>query len=120
MTFVVTISMISDLKYSNLKLIWALFFGNNRKTVPKMTLTGREEKNRRNFHILISYRSLHLFISQSFYYPEHVGLKIGTNDTPRYIVMETHYDNPDQRDGTYNSMSLRDYLGSDDVTKLAV
>lgn len=61
-----------------------------------------------------------MFISQSFYYPEHVGLKIGTNDTPRYIVMETHYDNPDQRDGTYTSMSLRDYLGSEDVAKLAV
>lgn len=44
-----------------------------------------------------------------------MGLKIGTNDTPRYIVMETHYDNPDQRDGTYNSMCLRDFLGSEDV-----
>ena len=34
-----------------------------------------------------------------------MGLKIGTDDTPRYIVMETHYDNPDQRTGeaTFNS-----------------
>jgi len=43
----------------------------------------------------------------SFYYPEHVGLKIGTNDTPRYIVMETHYDNPDQRDDFVDSSGLR-------------
>ena len=32
-------------------------------------------------------------------------MKIGTDDTPRYIVMETHYDNPDKRTGesTFNS-----------------
>lgn len=28
-----------------------------------------------------------------------MGLKIGTDDTPRYVVMETHYDNPLQRTG---------------------
>ena len=38
-------------------------------------------------------------VLQSFYYPDHVGLKIGTDDTPRYVVMETHYDNPLQRAG---------------------
>lgn len=42
-----------------------------------------------------------LIIPQNFYYPEHVGLKIGTNNTPRYVVMETHYDNPDRRNGTW-------------------
>lgn len=26
-------------------------------------------------------------------------MKIGTDDTPRYIVMETHYDNPGKRTG---------------------
>ena len=45
---------------------------------------------------------------QSYYYPEHVGLKIGTDDTPRYIVMETHYDNPDQK----TSMLSRDFNDS--------
>ena len=53
----------------------------------------------RKYHIFKYYISL---IFQSFYYPEHVGLRIGTDDTPRYIVMETHYDNPDHRDGMYN------------------
>lgn len=43
----------------------------------------------------------------SFYYPEHVGLKIGTNDTSRYIVMETHYDNPDHKDDFVDSSGLR-------------
>lgn len=47
-------------------------------------------------------------IPQSFHYPEHVGLKIGTNNTPRYLVMETHYDNPDHRNSMYTS--FRNYL----------
>ncbi|CAH3037795.1 unnamed protein product, partial [Porites lobata] len=43
----------------------------------------------------------------SFYYPDHVGLKIGTDDTPRYVVMETHYDNPLQRTDFVDSSGLR-------------
>ncbi|CAH3166161.1 unnamed protein product [Porites evermanni] len=43
----------------------------------------------------------------SFYYPEHVGMKIGTDGTPRYIVMETHYDNPDKRTDFVDSSGLR-------------
>lgn len=82
-----------------------------------MILIGRK-KTLTNYHILISHSIWHLFISQSFYYPEHVGLKIGTNDTSRYIVMETHYDNPDHKDGMYNSMCPRNYLGSEDVSEL--
>lgn len=49
-----------------------------------------------------------LLIPQSFYYPEHVGLKIGTNNTPRYVVMEIHYDNPDRRNGM--NTNFRNYL----------
>ena len=36
---------------------------------------------------------------QEFVYPEKVALPVGGSVTPRYVVMETHYDNPQMRSG---------------------
>ncbi len=35
-------------------------------------------------------------------YPADVAYPVGGPGAPRYIVMETHYDNPDGRSGKYN------------------
>ena len=39
------------------------------------------------------------FSYQIFYFPSHVGFPLGTEDAPKYVVMETHYDNPGIRSG---------------------
>ena len=28
------------------------------------------------------------------YYPKHAGFPLGEIDSPKYVVLETHYDNP--------------------------
>ena len=33
------------------------------------------------------------------YLPEHVGIPLGTNDSSKYVVMQMHYDNPDETSG---------------------
>ena len=37
---------------------------------------------------------------QAFYYPEHVGFPIGKTDSPKIIILEIHYDNPNNVEGT--------------------
>lgn len=44
---------------------------------------------------------------ETFYFPEHVGFSIGTNDSPKIVVMEMHYDNPLQKTGILDSSGLR-------------
>jgi len=34
---------------------------------------------------------------QAFHYPPHAGYPLGTTEDPKYVVMETHYDNPDMK-----------------------
>ena len=36
---------------------------------------------------------------QDFIYPENVAYPLGGPDTPRYVVIEIHYDNPMQHSG---------------------
>lgn len=38
-------------------------------------------------------------VLQSFIWPEHTGLSLGAEGDPSVFVMETHYSNPDLRDG---------------------
>ena len=33
------------------------------------------------------------------YLPEHVGVPLGTDDSPKYVVLQIHYDNPDEKSG---------------------
>ncbi|KAJ8385923.1 hypothetical protein AAFF_G00178850 [Aldrovandia affinis] len=40
-------------------------------------------------------------------YPQHVGLSIGTSIDPFYVLMEIHYDNPDNQQGVMDSSGLR-------------
>ncbi|KAK3586453.1 hypothetical protein CHS0354_001836 [Potamilus streckersoni] len=44
---------------------------------------------------------------KTFYYPEHVGLSIGAPDDPDFYIMETHYDNPDQKSGVIDNSGIR-------------
>jgi len=34
-----------------------------------------------------------------FHFPPHAGYPLGTAEDPKYVVMETHYDNPDKKNG---------------------
>jgi len=38
-------------------------------------------------------------VSQNLTFPSHVGFPLGTDDAAKYVVMETHYDNPSRRSG---------------------
>ena len=38
------------------------------------------------------------------YLPEHVGIPLGTDDSPKYVVMQMHYDNPDGTTGMQCSL----------------
>ena len=43
------------------------------------------------------------FRSQNFYFPERAGYPHGDNVGPRFVVMETHYDNPEKKSGAWLS-----------------
>ena len=43
----------------------------------------------------------HFLDSQSFYYPEHVGLSIGEHDSPKIAILETHYNNYELKAGNF-------------------
>nr|CAB3263920.1 DBH-like monooxygenase protein 1 homolog [Phallusia mammillata] len=43
----------------------------------------------------------------AFYYPTHAGLPLGTADSPHYLVVETHYDNPLKKSDIVDSSGLR-------------
>ena len=34
------------------------------------------------------------FCLQSIYFPSHAGFPLGDSNSPRYVMVETHYDNP--------------------------
>ena len=44
---------------------------------------------------------LYLF-KKAFNYPEHVGFAIGKADSPKVVVLEIHYDNPQNLEGNGN------------------
>ena len=45
-----------------------------------------------------------LLLLQPMYLPEHVGIPLGTDDSPKYVVMQMHYDNPDETSGMQCSL----------------
>ncbi|CAH3115490.1 unnamed protein product [Porites lobata] len=44
---------------------------------------------------------------KGFYYPEHVGFAIGKENSPKVVVLEVHYDNPQNLEGLIDSSGLR-------------
>ncbi|XP_073529316.1 DBH-like monooxygenase protein 1 isoform X1 [Phyllobates terribilis] len=46
---------------------------------------------------------------EGFTYPPHVGLSIGTPTDPKYVLMEVHYDNPQQKEGFIDSSGIKLY-----------
>lgn len=38
---------------------------------------------------------------KDFYYPENAGFPIGKADSPKVVILEIHYDNPENKEGTY-------------------
>ena len=44
-------------------------------------------------------KKIFFFIKQAFYYPPKAGYPIGTSDSPRTLLLELHYDNPDEIEG---------------------
>ncbi|XP_068719204.1 DBH-like monooxygenase protein 1 [Montipora capricornis] len=46
---------------------------------------------------------------KAFYYPEHAGFPIGTADSPKVVILEIHYDNPEKKEGIIDSSGFRFY-----------
>ncbi|KAL9960045.1 hypothetical protein ACROYT_G033442 [Oculina patagonica] len=44
---------------------------------------------------------------KDFYYPEHAGFPIGKADSPKVVILEIHYDNPENKEGMIDSSGLR-------------
>ncbi|XP_078608050.1 DBH-like monooxygenase protein 1 homolog isoform X2 [Branchiostoma floridae x Branchiostoma japonicum] len=47
-----------------------------------------------------------------FNLPQNAGISIGDTNDPKFLMLETHYDNPDMRDDIVDSSGLRLYLTS--------
>lgn len=43
----------------------------------------------------------------AFYYPPDAGYSLGTDDDPDFVVMQTHYDNPQWKSGIVDSSGIR-------------
>eukprot|EP00112_Aurelia_sp_Birch-Aquarium-sp1_P005363 Seg1607.2 transcript_id=Seg1607.2/GoldUCD/mRNA.D3Y31 product="DBH-like monooxygenase protein 1" protein_id=Seg1607.2/GoldUCD/D3Y31 len=48
----------------------------------------------------------------NFKFPDHVGFPIGTSDSMQYLIMETHFDNPQLRKDLVVTSGLRFYYGA--------
>ncbi|KAL9960044.1 hypothetical protein ACROYT_G033439 [Oculina patagonica] len=46
---------------------------------------------------------------KDFYYPENAGFPIGKADSPKVVILEIHYDNPENKKGITDSSGLRFY-----------
>lgn len=47
------------------------------------------------------------FGGEAFYYPPKAGFPIGTADSPKFYMMEIHYDNPERIEGRKDSSGMR-------------
>ncbi|XP_068754351.1 DBH-like monooxygenase protein 1 isoform X1 [Montipora capricornis] len=47
------------------------------------------------------------FGGEAFYYPPKAGFPIGTADSPKFYMMEIHYDNPERIEGRNDSSGMR-------------
>nr|CAB3263918.1 DBH-like monooxygenase protein 1 homolog [Phallusia mammillata] len=45
--------------------------------------------------------------SSAFVFPNHVGFPIGNADSPKFVLMETHYDNPTLKNDIVDSSGLK-------------
>ena len=43
---------------------------------------------------------------QAFYYPENAGFPIGKPDSPKVVILEIHYDNPEHKEGNNDKCSV--------------
>lgn len=48
----------------------------------------------------------------NFSFPEHVGFALGETDSPKFLMLETHYDNPQLRNDVVDSSGIRLHLTS--------
>ena len=64
--------------------------------LPLESIIALNDKNNNAVYNLCMDSSLYSCIHkmQEFIYPGNVALPVGGSVTPRYVVMETHYDNP--------------------------
>ncbi|XP_070572311.1 DBH-like monooxygenase protein 1 homolog [Ptychodera flava] len=46
---------------------------------------------------------------EAFYFPEHAGFSLGSVGDPTFVMVEIHYDNPDNLDNIYDSSGIRIY-----------
>jgi len=46
---------------------------------------------------------------KEFYYPENVGFPLGRADSPKIVILEIHYDNPEEKEGLIDSSGMRIY-----------
>jgi len=47
------------------------------------------------------HQSIFPLFLQTIYYPTHAGFPLGEAESPKYIVVETHYDNPLENSGLF-------------------
>ena len=47
-----------------------------------------------------------LLLLQNFTFPEHVGFPLGEKDSPGYMLLEMHYDNPKEESGKDRSLLI--------------
>ena len=46
-------------------------------------------------------------VFKEFYYPEDAGFPIGRADGPKMLILEIHYDNPENKQGTRKKCILK-------------
>lgn len=46
---------------------------------------------------------------KEFYYPDNAGFPLGRADSPKVVILEIHYDNPEEKEGLIDSSGLRIY-----------
>jgi len=45
---------------------------------------------------------------QTMYYPRHIGFPLGEDDSAKFVVVETHYDNQINTSGMFFAFVFRD------------
>ncbi|XP_020625361.1 DBH-like monooxygenase protein 1 [Orbicella faveolata] len=46
---------------------------------------------------------------KEFYFPEKAGFPLGRADSPKVVILEIHYDNPEEKEGLIDSSGMRIY-----------
>ena len=57
--------------------------------------------------VSLGFQKLNVFlVSQNFKFPDHVGMPVGTSDSMKYLILETHFDNPKKSDSKCTPLSI--------------